>query len=148
MKRKIRLTESNLKQIIAETVEEVLSEADWKTYMNASRKAAEKAAEEQRKKDEAAKKAAEEALAKKNAQLKKEIDAVNDEIMQGKVALNSGNINSALEHFEKAQKNLPVSDGEPAFSGSKYSEIAVALYNAAEKASGDDKERLKSTALI
>ena len=107
-----------------------------------------KAAEEQRKKEEAARKAAEEALAKKNAQLKKEIDAVNDEIMQGKVALNSGNINSALEHFEKAQKNLPVSDGEPAFSGSKYSEIAVALYNAAEKASGDDKERLKSTALI
>ena len=77
-----------------------------------------KAAEEQRKKEEAARKAAEEALAKKNAQLKKEIDAVNDEIMQGKVALNSGNINSALEHFEKAQKNLPVSEGEPAFSGS------------------------------
>ena len=114
----------------------------------AARKAAEKAAEEQRKKEEAAKKAAEEALAKKNAQLKKEIDAVNDEIMQGKVALNSGNINSALEHFEKAQKNLPVSDGEPAFSGSKYSEIAAALYNAAEKASDEDKDRLKSTALI
>ena len=93
-----------------------------------------KAAEEQRKKEEAARKAAEEALAKKNAQLKKEIDLVNDEIMQGKVALNSGNISSALEHFEKAQKNLPVSDGEPAFSGSKYSEIASALYAAAEKA--------------
>lgn len=107
-----------------------------------------KAAEEQRKKDEAARKAAEEALAKKNAQLKKEIDAVNDEIMQGKVALNSGNINSALEHFEKAQKNLPVSEGEPAFSGSKYSEIAAALYDAAGKSTGDDKKRLESTALI
>ena len=107
-----------------------------------------KAAEEQRKKEEAARKAAEEALAKKNAQLKKEIDAVNDEIMQGKVALNSGNINSALEHFEKAQKNLPVSEGEPAFSGSKYSEIAAALYYAAGKSTGDDKKRLESTALI
>ena len=107
-----------------------------------------KAAEEQRKKEEAARKAAEEALAKKNAQLKKEIDLVNDEIMQGKVALNSGNISSALEHFEKAQKNLPVSDGEPAFSGSKYSEIASALYAAAEKAKGEDKSRLESTALI
>lgn len=107
-----------------------------------------KAAEEQRKKEEAARKAAEEALAKKNAQLKKEIDAVNDEIMQGKVALNSGNINSALEHFEKAQKNLPVSEGEPAFSGSKYSEIAAALYDAAGKSTGDDKKRLESTALI
>ena len=107
-----------------------------------------KAAEEQRKKEEAARKAAEEALAKKNAQLKKELDAVNDEIMQGKVALNSGNINSALEHFEKAQKNLPVSEGEPAFSGSKYSEIAAALYDAAGKSTGDDKKRLESTALI
>ena len=68
--------------------------------------------------------------------------------MQGKVALNSGNISSALEHFEKAQKNLPVSDGEPAFSGSKYSEIASALYAAAEKAKGEDKSRLESTALI
>lgn len=111
-------------------------------------KVQQKAAEEQRKKEEAARKAAEEALAKKNAQLKKEIDAVNDEIMQGKVALNSGNINSALEHFEKAQKNLPVSEGEPAFSGSKYSEIAAALYDAAGKSTGDDKKRLESTALI
>ena len=68
--------------------------------------------------------------------------------MQGKVALNSGNINSALEHFEKAQKNLPVSEGEPAFSGSKYSEIAAALYDAAGKSTGDDKKRLESTALI
>lgn len=38
---KIKLTESKLKQIVAESVKEVLSELDWKTTMNASRKAAE-----------------------------------------------------------------------------------------------------------
>ena len=38
---KIRLTESKLKQIVEESVKEVLSELDWKTTMNASRKAAE-----------------------------------------------------------------------------------------------------------
>lgn len=37
-KKVIRLTESDLHKIIKESVSRVLSEADWKTYMNASRK--------------------------------------------------------------------------------------------------------------
>ena len=39
---KIRLTESELNQIVAESVKEVLSELDWKTYMNAARKSAQR----------------------------------------------------------------------------------------------------------
>lgn len=35
---KIRLTENNLKQIVAESVKKVLTELDWKTYANAARK--------------------------------------------------------------------------------------------------------------
>ena len=107
-----------------------------------------KALEEQRKKDEIARKAAEEELAKKNAALKKEIAAVNDEIQQGKTALNSGNIDSALLHFDSAIKKLPVSEGEPGFSATKYSEMANLLYSAEQTASSDsDKKRLHQTAV-
>jgi hypothetical protein len=35
---KIKLTESNLKQIVEESVKKVLTELDWKTYANAARK--------------------------------------------------------------------------------------------------------------
>lgn len=35
---KIRLTESKLKQIVEETVKNVLTELDWKTYANAAKK--------------------------------------------------------------------------------------------------------------
>ena len=39
MKRKIRLTESDLHNIIKESVNTILSELDWKTYANAEREA-------------------------------------------------------------------------------------------------------------
>ncbi len=111
-------------------------------------KAIAKAAEEQRKKEEAARKAKEEELARKNARLKSEIATVNDFIQQGKSALNSGNIDSALRNFENAQKSLPVSDGEPAFSAGKYSEMAGALYDASLNASNpDDKKKLQDAAV-
>ena len=38
MARKIRLTESDLHNIICESVENILSELDWKTNRNAARK--------------------------------------------------------------------------------------------------------------
>ena len=111
-------------------------------------KAIAKAAEEQRKKDEAARKAKEEELARKNAKLKAEIAAVNDFIQQGKSALNSGNIDSALNNFANAQKSLPVSDGEPAFSAGKNSEMAGALYDASLNASNpDEKKKLQDAAV-
>ncbi len=111
-------------------------------------KAIAKAAEEQRKKEEAARKAKEEELAKKNAKLKAEIAAVNDFIQRGKSALNSGNIDSALNCFANAQKSLPVSDGEPAFSVGKDSEMAGALYDASLNASNpDEKKKLQDAAV-
>lgn len=118
----------------------------------AKEEAAQKALEEKRAKEEAKKaaekKAQEEALAKKNAQLKKEMNAVNDEIQQGKVKLSIGNYNGALENFARAQSLLPVSEGEPAFSSNKYSEIARALYEASQNASDpNDQKRLMSTAV-
>ena len=39
MKRRIRLTESDLHNIIKESVNHILSELDWRTYDNASEKA-------------------------------------------------------------------------------------------------------------
>ena len=37
----IRLTESDLKQMVAESTKKILSELDWKTYANAAKKARE-----------------------------------------------------------------------------------------------------------
>lgn len=45
MKKRIRLTESDLKNIIKESVNNILSELDWKTYANASKKRAQQADE-------------------------------------------------------------------------------------------------------
>lgn len=111
-------------------------------------KAMAKAAEEQRKKEDAARKAAEEALQKKNTKLKAEIANVNDFIQQGKSALNSGNIDSALTNFKKAQDALPISDGEPAFSAAKNAEMASSLYQASLNASNpEDKQKLQNAAI-
>ncbi len=117
-------------------------EDEKRTIEEAERKAEQKAQEERRKAEEAKRKADEEALAKKNAQLKKEILAVNDDIQQGKAALNSGNIKAALSHFMDAEKLLPVSDGEPNFSASKYSEIASLMQAASEKAASQEEKKL------
>jgi hypothetical protein len=38
MRRRIRLTESDLHKVISESVRQYLTELDWKTYMNAARK--------------------------------------------------------------------------------------------------------------
>ena len=38
MKKKIRLTESQLHKVIKESVNKLLTELDWKTYANAERK--------------------------------------------------------------------------------------------------------------
>ena len=97
--------------------------------------------EEQRKKEEEARKAKEAELARKNAQLKKEIDDVNEVILLGKAALNSGNISEALSYFTEAQKKLPVSQGEPDFSASKYSEMAKALWEASQTESSAEQKK-------
>lgn len=121
----------------------------------AKEEAARKAAEEKKAKEDAEKaaqkKAQEEALAKKNAALQKEINAVNEEIAQGKSCLGIGKYdgaNGAYDHFMKAIAKMPVSEGEPAFSASKYSEMAAALYDTAQNVSSDDdKRKLMNTAV-
>lgn len=114
----------------------------------AERQAQARAAEEQRLREEAARRAAEEALAQKNRALQREISAVNDEIAQGKSDLNANRYDSALNHFSTAKSKLPISDGEPQFSGSKNSEIASALYAASQNAKTDaDKKKLRDAAV-
>lgn len=91
-----------------------------------------KAAEELKKKEEAERKAAEEALAQKNAALKSKISGINEKIAAGKADLNTGSVDSALSNFKNAVSQLPLSEGEPAFSAAKYSEVASALFEASQ----------------
>ena len=97
--------------------------------------------EEQRRQEEEKRRKAEEELAKKNAKLKSEIDAVNEQIKLGKASLAAGNAEEALEFFNHARDILPVSEGEPAFSASKNSEMAQALFDSAEKEGVSDAEK-------
>ena len=112
---------------------------------------AEKAAQAlaaQKQREAAARKAAEEELARKNRAIQREIDGVNGEIAQGKSDLTANKIDSALNHFGKAQKMLPISAGEPLFSGSKNSEMATALYEASQNAASDaDRKKLRDAAV-
>lgn len=107
-----------------------------------------KAAEEQRKKEDAERKAKEEALAQKNKEIKAKIDSVNNKVLAGKADLNTGNIDSALSNFEQASSQLPLSEGEPEFSASKYSEIAGALYDAATNEKDEGRRKKLNDAAI
>lgn len=120
----------------AELMEKQAAQDEAKKAEEAERKAAEKAAEIQRKAEEEKRRKAEEELAKKNAKLKSEIDAVNEKIRLGKASLHSGDVDGALGYFQEARDLLPVSEGEPEFTASKESEMAMALFEAAGK-SGD-----------
>lgn len=114
----------------------------------AEQAAARKAEAEQRKKEEAERREKEEALAKKNAALKKKIDDINQKIGAGQGGLRSGDIDGALANFSLAVQQLPLEEGEPEFSASKYSEIAGAIYDAAaEEKDAARKEKLDKAAL-
>ncbi len=107
-----------------------------------------KAAEELKKKEEAERKAKEAELAQKNAALKSKISGINEKIMAGKADLNTGNIDSALSNFNAAVAQLPLEEGEPAFSASKYSEVASALYEASvNEKDPSRKEKLNKAAI-
>lgn len=113
----------------------------------AQKKAEEAAAAELKRQQEEKRKAEEEALAKKNAELKKKIDAVNDEIKQGQTALAMGNIEEAMRHFNMADSSIPGEAGS-SFVANKESEIAQALYEAAQKAdSPEEKQQLMNNAV-
>ncbi|MCK9168914.1 MAG: tetratricopeptide repeat protein [Treponema sp.] len=136
-------------QAVTDMIEKENRQAQKEQEAAEEKAAQDKAAEEKRRQEDAARKAAEEELVRKNKAVQKEIQTVNDEIAEGKTALATGNIDSALVHFSTAQKNLPISDGEPAFSGSKYSQIASLLYDASQNASdAAQKKKLEDTAVV
>ncbi len=97
------------------------------------RKSQAKAQEEQKKQEEAKRKAAEEELAKQNKKNAEKINKINELINQANQNLNSGKTSDALKKYEDAVKLLPIEQGEPKFSASKYSEIASNLYDASER---------------
>lgn len=107
-----------------------------------------KAAEEQRKKEESERKRKEEELAQANKAVKEKMDAINEKILAGKADLNTGNIDSALNSFSAAVSELPLEQGEPEFSALKYSELASALYDAAQNEKDPErKEKLNNAAI-
>lgn len=118
---------------LADLMEKQAAQDELKKQEEQERKAAEQAAELQRKAEEEKRRKAEEELARKNAKLKSEIDAVNEQIRHGKASLLAGDADDALSYFQAARNLLPVSGGEPEFSASKESEMAMALFDAAGK---------------
>lgn len=97
------------------------------------RQAQAQALEQQKKAEEVKRKAEEEELAKQNKKVQAEIQKVNELIQQGNSKLNAGNQQDALKKYKEAVACLPISQGEPKFSGAKYAEIASNLYEAAER---------------
>ena len=86
-----------------------------------------KALEAQKKAEEAERKAKEEELAKQNKKNAEKIAKINDLINQGNANLNTGKSGDALKKYEEAVKFLPIDQGEPSFSSSKYASNAYFL---------------------
>lgn len=112
----------------------------------AERKAQEEAAAKQRAADEAKRKEEEAELAKKDAALKKLMESVDEEIKQGEGAINSGDVNGALNHFNKAKNLLPDgnSDSEKKYSSLKLGQMARDMYDASS-AVGMESDPNKAT---
>lgn len=112
------------------------------------RKAEAEAAEAQRKAEEEKRKAKEAEIARKNAEMKHQIDVVNDEIQSGKNSLATGNIPEAKDHFKKAVQLIPNDGSNAEFWASKYTEIAQTYYDAAQKTDNkNDKDQLMNQAV-
>ena len=109
------------------------AEAERKALQEAEAK--QRAIQEEKRKAEEAKKAAESAAAAKL------IDDINSEIAKGKAALNSGDIEGAMAHFNRAKQLLPADD--PSFAADKMSEISNAIYDASQNLAADDPKRKK-----
>ena len=122
----------------AQRKEEERRAEEEKRQREEERKAEEAAKAEQKRIQEEKRKAEEEAAIKKNAELKKKLDAINEDISKGKIALGTGDTDKALEYFQSVINNLPPDAGKVVIA-SKESEIAQALFDAAEKT--EDKEK-------
>lgn len=115
---------------------------------DAERRAMEEAAAEQRRLLEEKRRAEEEEIAKQNAEVKKKIDAVNAEIQKGKNALAQGKIDEAIKYFNNALGMMPEVPGNPNFAAGKESEMAQALFDAAENTTNPaNKEKLMNQAV-
>ncbi len=115
--------------------------------LEAERKAKDAAAEAQRKLEEEKRKAEEAELAKKDSELQGQFDSLNNEIQKGKNALSTGNANSGINYFNNAVTMIPSSAGKP-FAADKKSEMALALFEVADKATTpDDKQKLTTQAI-
>ena len=110
-----------------------LEESKIKKQQEEEKKEREAKLAEEKRIAEEKRKAKEAEIAKKNAELKKKIDAVKEELNLGKVALSTGDIETAMKHFEKASSMLPVDEQPSDYDASVKSEIAQALYEAYEK---------------
>lgn len=113
--------------------------------LEAERAEQKRMAEEKKAKEEAERRAMEEKLARESREKAELIKNINDEIAQGKALLNSGDVEEAIRHFNKAKSMLPSDDKD--FKLSKLSEIAQALQDAAENTSAPGNAAAKSAAL-
>lgn len=120
--------------------ERAAAEAELQRKKDEERKAEEAAAAERKRIAEEKRRAEEAELAKKNAELKKKIDDTNDKIQSAKTALATGDYDTAMKLFDEAEKLAPDEAGKK-FIASKESEIAQALYDAAQ--SSDDEFKKK-----
>lgn len=94
------------------------------------------------------KKEAEDKLAAENSDLKKKLNAINDEIAKGSNSLNSGKNNDGINHFDKASDIIKTLGGNTTVGPSKETEMAKYLYDAAQNASNpSDKDKLMKEAV-
>lgn len=125
-----------------------LEESKIKKQQEEEKKEREAKLAEEKRIAEEKRKAKEAEIAKKNAELKKKIEAVNEELNLGKIALSTGDIETAMKHFEKARSMLPIDEKPSAYDASVKSEIAQYLYEAYEKSeSKEEKEQLFAEAV-
>lgn len=111
------------------------------------RKAQEAAAAERKRQLEEKRKAEEAEVAKKNEKIKKKINDLNSELEKGKAALAVGDIESAEKYFQNVSDMMPTEMGVE-YDAAKKSEMAEALFNAAEKASDKvEKDKLMKNAV-
>ena len=142
MERLMKLQEEQKKADEKRRAQEA-EDAKIKKQQDEERKAKEAKAAEEKRIAEEKRKAKEAEIAKKNAELKKKIDAINEQINLGKTALATGDYETAISHFKKANSMMPIDKNDPLYDASLKSEMAQALFEAYEKSeSKEEKDRL------
>ena len=147
MERLMKLQEEQKRAEEKRRVQEA-EEAKLKKQQDEERKAKEAKAAEEKRIAEENRKAKEAEIAKKNAELKKKNDAVNEQLHLGKTALATGDVTTAIEHFKKANSMLPIDKNDPSYDAAIRSDIAQSLYEAYEKSSSKtEKDKLFTEAV-